>query len=316
MHIPILHQDDDIIVVNKPAGIPTHATDPADPYLGDALRIVQAQTGLPYLGMHQRLDAETSGVLLFAARREANAALARAFEGREVRKVYLALVHGTPKRAEGVIDAPIVRERGERYRVTGAGDPRGLAARDALRRGGGRRTTDDRRRTTDGSLVTRITLAHASRSRITLLELIPETGRPHQIRVHLAHIGCPVVGDALYDPQARPAPRLCLHAYQLTLPHPTTGQPVTFTAPAPALFERPSAGLPELEVAASARPVREIAAKTPDALRRAAAPGRRTPCAPGRRSRDDHLPAGQRRRGRSARHDRRSLRRCAHPEPV
>ena len=201
MHIPILHQDDDIIVVNKPAGIPTHAADPADPYLGDALRIVKAQTGLPYLGMHQRLDAETSGVLLFAARREANAALARAFEGREVRKVYLALVHGTPKQAEGVIDAPIVRERGERYRVTGAGDPRGLVART---RYGVVATTDDRTtddgRSTSTSRVTR----HASRSRFTLLELIPETGRPHQIRVHLAHIGCPVVGDPLYDPQAAP----------------------------------------------------------------------------------------------------------------
>ena len=148
MHIPILHQDDDIIVVNKPAGIPTHATDPADPYLGDALRIVKAQTGLSYLGMHQRLDAETSGVLLFAARREANAALARAFEGREVRKVYLALVHGTPKQAEGVIDAPIVRERGERYRVTGAGDPRGLAARTRYGVVAGR-TTDEGRPTTD-----------------------------------------------------------------------------------------------------------------------------------------------------------------------
>ena len=171
MHIPILHQDDDIIVVNKPAGIPTHAADPADPYPGDALRIVKAQTGLAYLGMHQRLDAETSGVLLFAARREANAALARAFEGREVRKVYLALVYGTPKQAEGVIDAPIVRERGDRYRVTGAGDPRGLAART---RYGVVATTDDRRRTTDATRNTH----HVSR--ITLLELIPETGRPHR----------------------------------------------------------------------------------------------------------------------------------------
>ena len=133
MHIPILYQDDDIVVVDKPAGIPTHAADPGDPYPGDALRIVQAQTGLPYLGMHQRLDADTSGVLLFAARREANRALAAAFEGREVRKVYLALVHGAPPRAEGVIDAPIVREHGERYRVTTASDPRGLAARTRYR---------------------------------------------------------------------------------------------------------------------------------------------------------------------------------------
>ena len=120
MRIPILYQDPDLIVVDKPVGIPTHAPDPGDPYPGDALRIVQAQTGLPYLGMHQRLDADTSGVLLFAARREANKALAAAFEGRSVRKVYLALVHGAPPRAEGVIDAPIVREHGERYRVTTA----------------------------------------------------------------------------------------------------------------------------------------------------------------------------------------------------
>jgi 23S rRNA (cytosine1962-C5)-methyltransferase len=119
---------------------------------------------------------------------------------------------------------------------------------------GGRRTTEDGGRTGHGA-------------RFTLLELIPETGRPHQIRIHLAHIGCPVVGDSLNDPQQRPAPRLCLHAYQLTLLHPTTGQAVTFTAPVPALFGRLSAGLPELVAAASARPVREIAARTPDALR-------------------------------------------------
>ena len=133
MRIPILYQDPDLVVVDKPVGIPTHAPDPGDPYPGDALRIVQAQTGLPYLGMHQRLDADTSGVLLFAARREANRALAAAFEGRSVRKVYLALVHGAPPRAEGVIDAPIVREHGERYRVTTLSDPRGLAARTRYR---------------------------------------------------------------------------------------------------------------------------------------------------------------------------------------
>ena len=125
MRIPILYQDLDLVVVDKPVGIPTHAPDPGDPYPGDALRIAQVQTGLAYLGMHQRLDADTSGVLLFAAWREANKELAAAFEGRSVRKVYLALVHGAPPRAEGVIDAPIVREHGERYRVTTLADPAG-----------------------------------------------------------------------------------------------------------------------------------------------------------------------------------------------
>ena len=133
MKLPILFQDPDLLVVDKPVGIPTHAPDPGDPYPADALRIAQAQTGLPYLGMHQRLDAETSGVLLFSARREANRALAAAFEGREARKVYLALVWGKPPQSEGVIAAPIVREHGERYRVASPADPRGLAARTRYR---------------------------------------------------------------------------------------------------------------------------------------------------------------------------------------
>ncbi|MEJ5199505.1 MAG: pseudouridine synthase, partial [Anaerolineae bacterium] len=120
MRISILYEDADLVVVDKPAGMPTHAADPNDPYPADALRVVQAQIGRPYLGMHQRLDAETSGVLLFAGRREVNAALARAFEGRAVEKTYLALVHGKPPRGEGTMDAPIVRDRGETYRVAAA----------------------------------------------------------------------------------------------------------------------------------------------------------------------------------------------------
>jgi 23S rRNA (cytosine1962-C5)-methyltransferase len=174
-------------------------------------------------------------VLLFAARREANAALARAFEGRAVQKTYLALVHGAPPRPAGVIELPLVRDHGERYRVAAASDPRGLTARTRYRvlaatndepfdvAQGRRRTTDDRRLTFDAS-------------RSTLLELTPETGRPHQLRVHLASIGCPVVGDPLYDPRQRPAPRLCLHAHRLTIPHPASGETITFTAPAPIWF--------------------------------------------------------------------------------
>ena len=170
MRIPILYQDSDLIVVDKPAGIPTHAPDPGDPYPGDALRIVQAQTGLPYLGMHQRLDADTSGVLLFAARREANKALAAAFEGRSVRKVYLALVHGAPPRAEGVIDAPIVREHGERYRVTTPAIPagwprgRGIGWWKRIRDGVSAFRRAHRQRPSDTSHVPRST-HHATRSR-------------------------------------------------------------------------------------------------------------------------------------------------------
>lgn len=272
MHIPILYRDDHLIVIDKPAGVPTHATDPADPYPSDALRTVQTQLGLGYLGMHQRLDAETSGVLAFAARREANRGLAAAFEGRLARKVYMALVHGAPKQAQGVIDAAIVRDRGERYRVTSPGDPQGQAARTQYRvlsavrsEDGGPADNRDGRELAQGTIY-------------SLLEVIPETGRSHQIRLHLAHIGCPVVGDPLYGRTNRPAPRLCLHAHRLTLPHPATQEPVTFTAPIPKLFERLATGLPELALAAAgghARGMVQSPTALPALLRLAI--GRRSP---------------------------------------
>ncbi len=211
MRIPVLYRDEDIVVVDKPAGLPTHAAEPDDPYPGDAVRIVQAQLGLSYLGMHQRLDADTSGVLLFAARQEANPALAAAFEGRAVRKVYLALVAGRPRQPAGVVDAPIARGRDGRYYVTTAKDRSGQAARTRYR-----------------------LLAESPDGRSSLLEVVPETGRSHQIRVHLASIDLPVLGDRLYG---KPDARLCLHAYQLTLPHPVSGQSMTFTAPPPAPFD-------------------------------------------------------------------------------
>ena len=134
MKIKVLYRDDDIIVVDKPAGIPTHAPEPSDPYPGDALRVVQQQEGLGYLGMHQRLDADTSGVLLFSLRPEANRTLAAAFEGRAARKVYFAAVLGAPEVDESTIDAPIARDRDGRYKITTRKDPSGQPARHALPR--------------------------------------------------------------------------------------------------------------------------------------------------------------------------------------
>ena len=287
MHIPVLYQDDDIVVVDKPIGVPTHATDAHDPYPADALRVTQAQLGLPYLGMHQRLDAETSGILLFSARPEANPALAAAFEGHAVRKTYLALTHGAPAKSTGMIEAPIVRDRDGRYRVTATSDRRGQPARTryrVLERG----------------------------ATYSLLEITPETGRSHQIRVHLAHAGAPVLGDPLYGPEPVGAPRLCLHASQLELPHPVTGERVTFTAPTPAIFDAAGAAWTRraaLALAASGAHVRAMTG-APDGLRTllgwAVARQRAA-----NRTRNGHLPAGQRRSGWSARPHRRPLRRCA-----
>lgn len=257
MHIPILYQDDHIVVVDKPSGIPTHAADPADPYPADALRIVQRQLSLPYLGMHQRLDAETSGVLLFSAQPDANRALAAAFEGRQARKTYLALVHGAPRRDEGVIEAPIVRDREGRYRVASPGDRRAQPARTRYRLLG---------RAALPPAPSPLTSGQGAAAEISLLEVTPETGRSHQIRVHLQHLGIPVLGDPLYGPSQPAAPRLCLHAYRLALPHPATGVAVEFTAPPPAIFDATQPGETASRAALALFAAREVAA-APDALR-------------------------------------------------
>lgn len=266
MKINILYRDDDIIVVDKPAGIPTHAPEPSDPYPGDALRIVQRQEGLAYLGMHQRLDADTSGVLLFSVRPEANKALAATFESRAARKVYFAAVLGAPEVDESNIDAAIARDRDGRWKVTTRKDPTGQPARTRCR------------------VVERGWIGKKSEGRpFAVIEAIPETGRTHQIRLHLAHVGLPVIGDRLYGGPASLFPRLCLHAAELTIPHPATGKRVTFRAPLPPPMDRLVTGVPEpaLAVLAKAQHVRVTWAQTPDVVRALArvAVARRSPLA-------------------------------------
>ena len=315
MHIPILHQDDDIIVVNKPAGIPTHAADPADPYLGDALRIVKAQTGLPYLGMHQRLDAETSGVLLFAARREANAALARAFEGRGRGAQGLpgagARDAETGRGGDRCADRPGARRALSRHR---GGRSARVGRADALRLWWRRR--DDRRRTTDddrhdGSRhahASRITF-HAARNHPRDRPAAPDSRPPGAHRL-------PGGRRSALRPAAAPCAAAVPACLSTDHPAPDDGaagdvhcaRPDFVRAPLSRTSRVGSGGLCPTCPRDRRQDARRIA--------RSAPPGRRAPCASGCRSRDDHLPAGQRRRGRSARHDRRPLRRCARLEPV
>lgn len=252
MQIPILHQDDAIVVVDKPAGLPVKAA-PGDPYAADALHASQAQLGLAYLNSPQWLTAEASGVLLFGTQQEAKSALAELFARRTTEITYLALVYGTPAQPTGVIDAPLARDAQGLYRVTTAKDKRGQRAITRYR-----------------------VLETAPDKRFSLVEAIPETGNSDQVRVHLTHLGSPVVGDPIYraaemalksmpggsaapigrPPTGKPgpsgvAPRLGLHAHRLTLRHPATGEPVTFTAPPPAFFARLATGLPELALAAT-----------------------------------------------------------------
>ena len=214
----VLYRDRWLVAIAKPAGLPTHST--VDPHraslAGHVQRLVAA--GGETVAVHQRLDRDTSGVVLFGLAAEANAGLARAFAGRDAEKTYLALTvrpSALPPR-ELAVDAPLA-----------AGGP----ARRPVRVGG------------DGALPahTRVTVREVLGDAL-LVEARPRTGRKHQVRAHLAHAGLPVLGDAVYG-AAGTAPRLMLHASRLALAHPVTGRPLVIDCPLPSDFARFLEGL-------------------------------------------------------------------------
>ncbi|WP_437479790.1 class I SAM-dependent methyltransferase [Sorangium sp. So ce1014] len=245
----ILAEDADLIVVDKPAGLSTHA--PEADRIDDVVTRLRAflrgrGDAEAYLGIHQRLDRDTSGVLLFTRRREANAAVARQFEGRTVQKTYVAAVSGFGDRAprgtlrHRLVPAPggamrAIAEAGAGREDRGAGrEDRGAGRKD---RGAGRedRGAGGQQKAAGGVLaITRYRLLERRGDR-ALLELRPETGRTHQLRVQLAAIGLPITGDPLYG--GAEAPRLLLHAAELRLEHPATGAAATFRSQLPAAFE-------------------------------------------------------------------------------
>jgi 23S rRNA pseudouridine1911/1915/1917 synthase len=209
--LKVHYQDDDIVVIDKPAGMTTH---PAPGNRSGTL--VNALLGLlPKLaesdnperpGIVHRLDKDTSGLIVVAKNHRSLENLSSQFKSRRVKKVYLALVQGHVKPDRGIIDAPVGRDPVHRQlmAVTSAGRPAQTAYRV--------------KRYLDG---------------YTLLELRPETGRTHQIRVHLAEIGYPVVGDTVYGKKSPLVARQFLHAYKLTFKLPSSGEQVTFTTSLP-----------------------------------------------------------------------------------
>ncbi|HEY2512681.1 MAG TPA: class I SAM-dependent methyltransferase [Polyangiaceae bacterium] len=206
----VLFEDPDVLVLDKPDGVPTQAADPSRP--DDVLaRLRAVRGGEAYFGVHQRLDRDTSGVFLLTRRREANAGVAEQFERREVEKRYLAAVEGWPAgRERAVLRDWLLPGDAGRMQVVPA---RTKGAQEA---------------------VTRVRAVGRSAGR-TLLELVLETGRTHQARVQLAHARAPIAGDVLYG-GAR-APRLLLHAHSLALLHPGTGKKMRWEAPVPPEFE-------------------------------------------------------------------------------
>lgn len=210
MELPILYEDADLVAVNKPAGLITHSDGRTNEPTAEEWFIARYPNAGG--GYAHRLDRDTSGVLVFAKNQIAYDLLRKAFHDREVHKTYLAFTYGAPKARKGVIDFDIGRSRSD-FRLRSA-QPK---AKGRLRE----------------SLTRYEVVAEADG--YGLLRVRPETGRTHQIRVHLKAIHHPVVGDTLYAPNKTHElgiTRLGLHAYSLDLPLPSGGR-TTVVAPIP-----------------------------------------------------------------------------------
>lgn len=206
--LPVLFEDDDVLVINKPRGVLTHSKGALNEEFTVADFVRPRTSDQPdgnRPGIVHRLDRATSGILIAAKSSEAKRFLQKQFQDRKAKKTYLALVQGTPKQPEAIIKLPIERnpKQPQSFRVGASGKYAETAYR---------------------------TLASYDSGRYSLLELKPVTGRTHQLRVHLAHIGTPIVGDELYGGEADE--QLFLHAagLEITLP---TRERRTFEAPLP-----------------------------------------------------------------------------------
>jgi len=209
----IIYEDKDLLVIDKPTGLSVHPA-PGHPSHTLVNAILSHLSSLPDTGDWQRpgivhrLDKDTSGVMLVAKSSTAYLKLTNQFKARSVVKAYLVLVKGHLTPQDGIVEAPIGRNRLHRERMTVVPEGAGREAR------------------TEYHVVEYI-------NDYTLLEVRPETGRTHQIRVHLAAIGYPVVGDKVYGVKSAYLSRQFVHASSLGFRLPSTGEYVEFTSPLP-----------------------------------------------------------------------------------
>jgi 23S rRNA (cytosine1962-C5)-methyltransferase len=207
----LLYEDEHLLVLNKPTGLNTHAP---SPYAGEGIYdwLRHAEPRWSSLAIIQRLDKETSGVILFTKTPVANKALTAQFTARQVVKKYLLLTDREPPKIDISVKSTLARA-GEKY-VSAVNHPAGILAETNFHYLGKFRASNE---------------AEFPSSVYQLLA-VPLTGRTHQIRVHAAEQGLPILGDTLYGGQ--PWRRLCLHAAELQCAHPVSGKTLTFAAPA------------------------------------------------------------------------------------
>jgi 23S rRNA pseudouridine1911/1915/1917 synthase len=217
--LEVIYEDADVLLINKPAGMTVHPAPghPSSTLVNAILahcRDLSGVGGVLRPGIVHRLDRDTSGVIVVAKNDAAHNALAKQLKDRTVEKTYLALVEGTPKPAEGTIDAPIARDpRNRKKMAVVEGGREAVTAYRVIERYGAQ--------------------APSPAGGYALLEVRPKTGRTHQIRVHLAAIGHPIVGDRVYGKPSKLVDRHFLHASSIVFMHPHTGRPAALQAPLP-----------------------------------------------------------------------------------
>ncbi len=217
--LDIIYEDEDLLVVNKPQGMVVHPA--AGHWKGTLVNALLnhctqlSGTNSLRPGIVHRLDKDTSGLLLVSKTDIAHQDLAYQMKERRVKRMYLALVIGEVKEERGIIDAPLGRDMRERKKMA------------VLKPG----TPGSREARTHYQVRERL-------SGFTLLDVSLDTGRTHQIRVHLAYAGYPVAGDPIYGPRKNPLelPGQALHAYKISFQHPRTGELLSFEAPLPRVF--------------------------------------------------------------------------------
>lgn len=215
----IVYEDDDLLVINKPQGMVVHPA--AGNYTGTMVNALlfhcdnlSGINGVIRPGIVHRIDKDTSGLLVVAKNDKAHVGLAEQIKEHTVSRQYIALVHGNIPEPKGVIEAPIGRDMKDRKKMA-------VTFRNSKH------------------AVTRYKVMERFGDKYTLVECTLETGRTHQIRVHLAYLGYPVAGDPLYGPRKNPLDLKgqALHAFLLGFEHPITGDRMEFKAELPAYFQ-------------------------------------------------------------------------------
>lgn len=209
MPLSIVYEDEDILLLNKPADMPVHpSVNNYDNTLANGAAWYYAQQGKPFVfRCINRLDRDTTGLLILAKNSLSASILSAQMKKREIHRTYQAIVKGVPIPESGTIDAPIARKEGS------------AIERCVDFEKGERAVTHYR--------------VLDSRNDYSLVQLSLETGRTHQIRVHMGYLGHPLLGDYLYYPDFSRIKRVSLHSYALSFTHPMTGSPLTFRAPLP-----------------------------------------------------------------------------------